>query len=139
MKDIEEEYDHFYHSRFFLLSFLVLLHAHLWEVSRTEWKCLMIGARVMCVCLCFFLRRFFSSLLSRFSPLTSHCNVPPLRSTRFISVASSPEQGNIHTYIHISSSSCVCVPKVEYHPPAIHLQRGISIIIIVEEEEEEER
>ncbi len=66
----------------------------------------MIGARVMCICLYFSSQVFFPSL-SR-SPLTSHCNVPPLRSTRFISVASSSEQGNTHTYRHISSSSRVC-------------------------------
>lgn len=64
----------------------------------------------VCVCLCFFPSYLSLSRLS--SSLTSHCNVPPLRSTRFISVASSPEQGNIHTYIYISVALlrvCVCV------------------------------
>lgn len=69
----------------------------------------MIGARVMWICLCFFFFVGFFLPPSLSPPsLTSHCNVPPLRSTRFISVASSPEQGNIHTYIHISSFSGVC-------------------------------
>jgi hypothetical protein len=78
---------------------------------------------------------FFLGFLLSLPSLTSHCNVPPLRSTRFISVASSSEQGKTHTYIYTYQQLLSCVPKVEYHPPAIRLQRGIPIIIIVEEEE----
>ena len=70
----------------------------------------------------FFSWAFSSLFLSRLI-----VNVPPLRSTRFISVASSAEQGKIHPYQQLLS----CVPKVEYHPPAIRLQRGIAIIIII--------
>ena len=55
----------------------------------------------VCVCVCVYIYLRLSS------PLTSHCNVPPLQSTRFISVAtvSVRDKRDTEIYTHISSFS----------------------------------
>lgn len=92
----------------------------------------------VCVCLCFFPSYLSLSLVS---PLLSRLIVMYHPYAAHVSFQQHHHQNKaiyIHTYTYQQLFCvCVCVPKVEYHPSAIRLQRGISIIIIIIVEEEE--